>query len=419
MAKSRVTPAQEQILRNQVIDATQPGPVLRDFQVVLDFVGTQGVKAAGKYNLLPIEAIGELDERLSRPLRLQLKRPQLRSHPYLQGLHLLLRASGLARVEGSGAKTRLAVDAGMLEQWQRLNATEQYFNLLEAWLLWGRPEMVGEQGSWLSGSRLFPCLQTWQTIPPQGQQVDMARPQWVFFHGIYRDFYQMALMDLFGLMEVEHPRQPVQPWCPAAVRHVPFGDAVFTLLEGEGFPFWAGAEMGEEEEEESNEEASTVSPGLGRWQPLFQPYFPAWQANLEWTTAGARTGTFVFRVGLGRIWRLIAIPAKAALDDLVSWILKSVNFDNDHLYEFTYRDRFGATVRAVHPYGDEGPWTDEVTIGDLPLEPGQSMQLTYDFGDNWQFDVRLERIEPPGAKLKAPRILERHGKAPEQYPDWD
>ena len=68
---------------------------------------------------------------------------------------------------------------------------------------------------------------------------------------------------------------------------------------------------------------------------------------------------------------------------------------------------------------DEGPYTDEVTIGSLPLEPGQTMQFHFDFGDDWKFDVKLERIEPPGARIKAPRIMEKHGKSPEQYPSWD
>jgi hypothetical protein len=37
----------------------------------------------------------------------------------------------------------------------------------------------------------------------------------------------------------------------------------------------------------------------------------------------------------------------------------------------------------------------------------------------WHLTVKLDRIEPPDAKLKAPRILESHGSAPKQYPDWD
>ena len=118
------------------------------------------------------------------------------------------------------------------------------------------------------------------------------------------------------------------------------------------------------------------------------------------------------------IWRLIAIPAGATLEELVGCILKSVRFDDEHLYEFTYVDRLGVRAKVVHPEM-EGPWADQVTVGSLPLEPGQTMDLHYDFGDDWHFDVKLERIEPPDARLKKPRILESHGKAPKQYSnDW-
>ena len=133
-----------------------------------------------------------------------------------------------------------------------------------------------------------------------------------------------------------------------------------------------------------------------------------------------REGRFIFRVSLGKVWRLIAMPADATLVDLVDWVLRSVEFDDqDHLYEFIYRDRLGAEARAFHPAMDEGPWADAIPIGTLPIEPGQTMQLVYDFGDNWKFTIKLERVDPPGGKAKAPRILESHGKAPEQYPDWE
>jgi hypothetical protein len=146
-----------------------------------------------------------------------------------------------------------------------------------------------------------------------------------------------------------------------------------------------------------------------------------YRQNLEFPEPEERHGTFVFRVSLGKgVWRRIAMPADETLDDLADWILRSVKFGSDHLYEFITRDRLGATLKIVHPYMEEGPSTDEVAIGDVPLEPGQTMQFHYDFGDDWRFDVKLERIEPPEAKIKAPAILERHGKAPEQYPhsDW-
>src|SRR5262249_38700607 len=129
-------------------DATHPGTILHDFEQVLHYVGEEGgVKAGGKYNLLPLEAIPVLDARLARPVRLDMQRPQLRSHPYLQGLHLLFRASGLGAVQGQGAKARLVVEPDVLHSWRELNPTEQYFALLEAWLTVADPEMVGGSGS--------------------------------------------------------------------------------------------------------------------------------------------------------------------------------------------------------------------------------------------------------------------------------
>src|SRR5262249_8037397 len=152
-----------------VIDLDRPGAVLHDFRVVLDFLGPDGVPAAGKYNLLPITAVNELDPKLRRPLRLDrnLKRPQLRSHPYLQGLHLLLRATGLARVAGTGARARLVLDRALLDQWNQLNPTEQYFNLLEAWLAHGRPEMIGARGRAFDPF-LSKLLYAWSSLPPKG-----------------------------------------------------------------------------------------------------------------------------------------------------------------------------------------------------------------------------------------------------------
>jgi len=88
MKELKLDPGQEQCLRDQAITTEQPGPVLRDFRMVLDFLGPRGVEAGGTYNLLPLSSLGELDRCLSRPLHLELKRPLLRSHPYLQGLHL-------------------------------------------------------------------------------------------------------------------------------------------------------------------------------------------------------------------------------------------------------------------------------------------------------------------------------------------
>jgi Plasmid pRiA4b ORF-3-like protein len=431
----KFTKHHEKCLREQVITADQPGPVLRDFRVLLDFLGSKGVESTGKYNLLPLKFIGELDGRLSRPLKLKLKRPQLRSHPYLQGLNLLLRASGLSRVEGVGSKARLVLDPAMLAQWDQLNPTEQYFNLLEAWLRFGRSDMVGERGH--GGELLLtPCLQTWQFLPKEGSQFDPKKPEEVYVFGVGREYYLLALMDLFGLLKVEQPARPVTPWSPAGVYRVPFGDAVCNRLGSEIPSPWRDVfrQMEEQDDTEQDdaeqndaeqEEGALEMPRFGAWQPMFQPFFPEWRENLKFPRLELREGVYIFRVSMddfrvspGEVWRLIAVPGDATLDDLVNLVLRSVKFDDEHLYRLTYRDRLGSNVSALHPAMDEGPWADQILIGTLPMEPGQTMQLLYDFGDSWRFTIKLERIDPD-VKKKTPRILESHGKAPEQYPNWD
>jgi hypothetical protein len=112
------------------------------------------------------------------------------------------------------------------------------------------------------------------------------------------------------------------------------------------------------------------------------------------------------------------MPDDATLDDLVSVILESMQFDEDHLYRFSYRDHRGADVAVWHPAMEKGLSTTDVRIGTLPLSLGDTMELWYDFGADWLFTVKLERIEPPGRKIKAPRVMERHGRSPVQYSLW-
>ena len=86
---------------------------------------------------------------------------------------------------------------------------------------------------------------------------------------------------------------------------------------------------------------------------------------------------------------------------------------------FSYRNRFGILEHIRHPYMDDPPYASEVLVGELTLRPGNVMRYLYDFGDNWRFDVKLERIEPADAKITSPVLLESRGEAPKQYGAWD
>jgi len=58
-----------------------------------------------------------------------------------------------------------------------------------------------------------------------------------------------------------------------------------------------------------------------------------------------------------------------------------------------------------------------VLIGDVPLRVGQTMTYLFDFGDRWEFDVALERVDPE-LMIEEPVVLEGHGEPPAQYGRW-
>ena len=47
------------------------------------------------------------------------------------------------------------------------------------------------------------------------------------------------------------------------------------------------------------------------------------------------------------------------------------------------------------------------------------MTFYFDFGDNWEFSVLLEAINPSDKKHQKPVIKESFGKAPQQYVHWE
>jgi hypothetical protein len=398
------------ILGQITITEDGPGTVLRDFETLLDFVGVEGIKSGGKHHLIPMGRLKELDARMTQPLNPPLKRPQQRSFPHIQGLYLLLRATTLGVASGTGSKARLSIDPHMLSLWQDLNATEKYFNLLEAWLLRASAEILGDgRAGWMRGfltilleghARLS---RSWQRFRgPEGREK----------LGLYNHdrLCQFALEELFGFVEVEHGTSDYgENWRIASARQTDFGNAMIELLREEC--------LGEfiTHNRHNNE--------FGQWQPIFAERFPEWRKSLVIPEPEFRNGVHVFKASLGKIWRRLAIPATTDMDELARSIIRAYNFAGDHLYCFYLHKPDGTRLVVAHPYCDEEMYTDEVPIGAAPMQVGDPFTFLYDFGASWHFSVKLEKIDPPDPSLKEAAIVESHGDAPPEYEfdedDWD
>jgi hypothetical protein len=425
-----VTETEEALLREQTITATTPGTIVQDFETTLAFVG-DGMPVSGKLHHLSLKLLGDLNQRLSHPIAIELKRPQQKSYPNIHGLYLLLRATGIADIVVKGKQAKLVLNAEVHGSWQQLNPTEKYFTLLEAWMLRGHPQMLGEErsGPFAMGDR---CLKVWPQLSHSRSHTfkDYTQQEtYTYWPG----FYNLLLMEMFGMVTITHGKPDKgKGWRMEKLEVLPWGDALmkvlYSLYMSSGFTW---------------QSAIDPTQAFGELQPMLQSYFPEWQNNLATVSFDFRPGRHIFKVSLDKtIWRRIAMPGDATLEQFGCLITNSVDFDRDHLDQFTYSLPNGRTVEATHPWADGDLSTDEVKIGELPLREGSTMEYLFDFGDCWQFDVVLETIEPEvepepepqqgfqkvkqTKKRKSPKkhtpsgeILEVHGEAPEQYPGYD
>ena len=251
----------------------------------------------------------------------------------------------------------------------------------------------------------------WAEFYAMLQQDRWYNDEWIERVRYRPGLHNLALMELFGLLEIEDGSPIDKKGCQITeVRATQWGQAPLASLWpdlGDNWGFW-----------EQLPQAHRVRPGA--LQPYIQPYRPGWRKVIYLPVEEFQPGTYVFKVSLDEdLWRQIIIRDVSTLDDLSRAILNAFDFDHDHLYRFLYPTRFGLEAEVVHPFMDETPAADEVKIGDLPAQVGFRMIYNYDFGDNWLFDLALERIEPPQQDPAPYRFGDRHGESPELYPSWE
>lgn len=122
----------------------------------------------------------------------------------------------------------------------------------------------------------------------------------------------------------------------------------------------------------------------------------------------------------GPVWRQLNVPAGLSLHELAGVILDAFEFiDHDHLYEFRYRDERGKGRVYNHPFTGEGPYADEILVGETGLAEKGVMKFRFDFGDDWRFELRLEKIDPDDGGISPAAVTGSAGQPPKQYPVWE
>lgn len=393
-----LSPEDARIIKNQAFSDTQPGSLLKDFQALLDFIGSDGVEVTKTTQHIGMKYLFELNERMTRPAKTELKRPQQKAFPNLHGLYLILRVSGLARLVRDKNKTLLKLDPEVLASWQKLNAVERYFSLLFCWIVRGDEEILGESRRWHNQSFRL-CLEVYRSTPIDSKGHSAGEYMMaLYFVGLHN----VALMASFGFL--------------TRTKFNPDGSLEGVALSDFGRASLAYFDTAIKRYMDQND--YELSDGFYDFCAKdLMPLFPEWQHRLLIKEREVLTeGYSVITVKVRDAVRKLAVPHDALLDDLASSILDAFNFDDDHLYEFVYKNELGINEAVMHPFVDDGDyWADDMTLGEMPIHEGMAFVFHYDFGDDWRFQCQVESLIKEGGKYTEPKVIEKKGRAPKQY----
>lgn len=109
------------------------------------------------------------------------------------------------------------------------------------------------------------------------------------------------------------------------------------------------------------------------------------------------------------IWRRIQVPETCTFSDLSSAIQDAMGWDGYHLHEFNMVNPVSGFEAVIGVLDDDFGIGREILqegkckISDWFSPENKSAEYVYDFGDNWEHQVRLEKILPRETGVKYPR----------------
>ena len=408
--------------------AEPPGSIVRDFDTLLDFVGENGMPVSPKEYDLGIARLAELNSRLTHPTPTGLSRGRQISYPHIDGLHLLLLVSKLGKLDRSRPTARLVLDSGLLATWRLLNPIERYFALLERW--WSLSEIHQGHGE-LEALRQTEYRHAFLRSQRQGNSRDErehgTRGIWWRLVGMK----QIALLQMFGMLDIVSLRaEPGEGWKIRRMRSTPWGLTAsasylqaFRYTSVGALEEWLDSSDAETDEDDASEGTETQTaeddrPAFHYWADAVLPLFPAWQHVLgEPAAEEPFRGSCTLKVSLGEhAWRRIVLPAESTFDDLALFVLQAFKFDDEHLYEFRFRDQYAArrTLSDSRYNEAEDEYADALTLGAAHLFARQFIELQYGFGSEWRFQLLVEALDA-STSVTSPVVLESQGRAPRQY----
>jgi hypothetical protein len=104
------------------------------------------------------------------------------------------------------------------------------------------------------------------------------------------------------------------------------------------------------------------------------------------------------------IWRRLLVPPDITLADLAGVIEIAMGWDGSHLHEFQFgKQRYGPPDPQGWPFAMDSQIDErEPQLCQVLLRVGSKGVFTYDFGDNWEHGIVLEKRLPADPDVAYP-----------------
>ena len=384
-----------------IIDEQQPGSIVKDFSMFLAFVEKGNCLVSKKLLHFPTKDILTLNSRMTTPLKHDYVRPQHKLFPHVATLNSCAQVLKLLVYKNKGAKKSVQIDKKSLNKWNSLNETEQYFSLLQTWLVNDDAGLSFplSQLNWFQ-NKYLDKLQDSDSLKRLSKE--------------YQIKYFLPGLELFGLCDIEqYPDKIGGGWNIKKLQLSPITQTLLPPLIQYFKKINTGYYL----------PARQVPKEFA--YTLFSSSFPHLKKTYEIPIEKLnRKGVYVFNVSLEHAWRTIEIHGSYSLEELADTILYFFDFENDHLHNFTFIDPKGISREYTHIAmmdaleNEVDGSTKETTIESLPITLYTEMVFLFDFGDSWEFKLELMGIKN---NARSKKIVQTRGlgEAPKQYPDWD
>lgn len=313
------------------------------------------------------------------------------------------------------------VETEAMKSFKTMNQHEKYVHLLQTY--WTKYDFNGKFDRWSIIPSFYHLLNSVANAE-KGQRI--TKDEYQQSYALYSEgaaiFHHLRFFGLGELEEIPGAKGKYEDSIKAFIPNE-FGIQIIEFLLTKAFQLW-----------NCNELPYLLSVKKARCKPgkiknpfdVFREIFP--NGSVMRTVASEsdfdRSGVYTFKVSLSKnCWRKISVSHQHTLADLHLAIQEAFDFDNDHLYAFYV----GGTRRTGKPIycadvedevEDDVKTAEETTIEDMGLYKGQKLYYLFDFGDMWEFDIELIKIEKNKQLPLNPVIIETKGESPEQYGSW-